>query len=131
MESRLSENIVYLSESKRRSEIMRIVNSKRKWGVNKFINKFNFELFKAVHIWLLTPEVVSEILPLEMGLFDLVVFDEASQMFMEKGIPSILRGKQVVIAGDQKQLRPSSLGTGRFEIDDEATEPSSSRPQTC
>ncbi len=120
LESRLSENIVYLSESKRRSEIMRVVNSKRKWGVNKFINKFNFELFKAVHIWLLTPEVVSEILPLEMGLFDLVVFDEASQMFMEKGIPTILRGKQVVIAGDQKQLRPSSLGTGRFEIDDEA-----------
>lgn len=125
LESVLSQNIVYLSDSKRRAEIMRVVNSKRKWGVNKFINKFNFELFKAVRVWLLTPEVVSEILPLEMGLFDLVVFDEASQMFMEKGIPSILRAKKVVIAGDQKQLRPSSLGTGRFEIDDDAIEEAS------
>ncbi len=124
LESLLSQNILYLSESKRRSEIMRVVNSKRKWGVNKFITKFNFELFKAVQVWLLTPEVVSEILPLEMGLFDLVVFDEASQMYMEKGIPSILRGKKVVIAGDQKQLRPSSLGTGRFEIDEDAIEDS-------
>ena len=38
-------------------------------------------------------------------------------MYVEKGIPSILRGKKVIVAGDQKQLRPSSLGSGRTEID--------------
>ena len=68
-------------------------------------------------IWLLTPEVVSEIIPLQTGIFDLVVFDEASQMYVEKGVPSILRAKKVIIAGDHKQLRPSNLGAGRIEMD--------------
>jgi len=87
--------------------------------VNKFIKKFDFELFKGIKIWLLTPEVVSEIIPLQIGLFDLVIFDEASQMFVEKGIPSIIRAKKVIIAGDHKQLRPSNLGAGRIELDED------------
>jgi superfamily I DNA and/or RNA helicase len=72
-----------------------------------------------VRIWMMTPEVVSAIIPLVYGMFDLVIFDEASQMFVEKGIPAIYRAKKVVIAGDTKQLRPSSLGIGRLEDDDE------------
>lgn len=119
MEQILSNQIVMLSQSKRRSEILKAVEAKRKWTVNRFINKFNFELFHSIKIWLLTPEVVSEIIPMEPGFFDLVVFDEASQMFVEKGIPSILRGKKVVIAGDQKQLRPSNLFNGRFQLDED------------
>lgn len=113
----LVEHLNELTNSKRQSEIRRQIESKRRWSVNKFTKKFGFELFKSVNIWLLTPEVVSEIIPLDAGIFDLVIFDEASQMYVEKGIPSILRGKKVVIAGDQKQLRPSNLGVGRVEID--------------
>ena len=117
LEQVLLNHIKELTESKRQSDIRRIVESKRRWSVNKFVNKFGFELFKSVKVWLLTPEVVSEIIPLDSGVFDLVIFDEASQMYVEKGIPSILRGKKVIIAGDQKQLRPSNLGAGRTEID--------------
>ena len=110
------ENITY---AKRRGEIQRVIESKRKWSVNHFVSKFSFELFKGVKIWLLTPEVVSEVIPLETGVFDLVIFDEASQMYVEKGLPAIYRAKKVVIAGDHKQLRPSNLGSGRMEIDEE------------
>ena len=117
LENILIEGMYHISSSKRRGEILRALESRRKWSVNKFISKFDFELFKSVKIWLLTPEVVSEIIPLQKGIFDLVVFDEASQMYVEKGIPSILRGKKVVIAGDHKQLRPSNLGAGRIEMD--------------
>ena len=117
VEEILQENLKYISESKRRGDISRIVESKRKWNLNKFINRYGYELFKGVRVWLLTPEVVSEILPLEMGIFDLLIFDEASQMYVEKGIPSIYRAKKVVVAGDHKQLRPSSLGTGRVEYE--------------
>ena len=117
LQALLQNNIATLSESKRFSEISRVVEGKRKWSVNKFVNKFNFELFNNIKVWLLTPEVVSEIIPLQVGLFDLVIFDEASQMYVEKGIPSILRAKKVVIAGDHKQLRPSNLGSGRIEFD--------------
>lgn len=113
----LAEGMYNFTISKRHGEILRALDGKRKWSVNKFINKFNFELFKSVKIWLLTPEVVSEIIPLQTGIFDLVVFDEASQMYVEKGVPSILRAKKVIIAGDHKQLRPSNLGAGRIEMD--------------
>ena len=106
-----------IKASKYYNDFKRATDSKRSISVNRFINKFGFELFNSVKIWLLTPEVVSDILPLEPGLFDLLIFDEASQMYVEKGIPSIYRAKKVVVAGDTKQLRPSSLGFGRTDID--------------
>ncbi|MDR1954987.1 MAG: DUF559 domain-containing protein, partial [Candidatus Methanoplasma sp.] len=115
VEEILQENIRFITESKRRGDIVRVIENKRKWSLHKFINRYGYELFKGVKIWLLTPEVVSDIMPLEMGLFDLLIFDEASQMYVEKGIPSIYRAKKVVIAGDHKQLRPSNLGSGRIE----------------
>ncbi len=122
LEQILTENVASINTSKRSGEISRVIESRRKWSVNKFISKFDFELFKGIKIWLLTPEVVSEIIPLQVGLFNLVIFDEASQMYVEKGIPSILRAKKVVIAGDQKQLRPSNLGAGRVDIDEDLLE---------
>ncbi len=118
----LAESMQNITFSKRSGEIARVAESRRKWSVSKFISKFDFELFRGVKVWLLTPEVVSEIIPLQTGLFDLVIFDEASQMYIEKGVPAILRAKKVVIAGDHKQLRPSKLGAGRIETDDALTE---------
>ncbi len=41
--------------------------------------------------------------------FDTVIFDEASQVFTENAIGAISRGKQVIIAGDSKQLPPTSF----------------------
>lgn len=109
-----------IESSKRKGEMQRVIDGKRRMSVTRFISKFRFELFKGVKIWLMTPEVVSEVLPLESDLFDLLIFDEASQIYIEKGVPSIARAKKVVIAGDNKQLRPSSLGDGRIELDEDA-----------
>lgn len=107
-----------LNASKRISEIRRGISGKRRSGVKRFVERFGFELIRGVKIWLMTPEAVSEIMPLEMGIFDMVVFDEASQMFVEKSLPAVYRAKRVVVAGDEKQLRPSNLGTGRIEFDE-------------
>lgn len=115
----LQRSIGGMVSSKRGRDIRRSVESRRRMSINKFVDRYSFELFRYVKIWLLTPEVVSEIIPLQNGVFDLVVFDEASQMYVEKGLPSILRAKRVVVAGDSKQLRPSSLGSGRLEISEE------------
>lgn len=123
VEEILQQNLKYISESKRRGDINRIIESKRKWNLNKFINRYGYELFKGVRVWLLTPEVVSEILPLEMGIFDVLIFDEASQMYVEKGVPSIYRSKKVIVAGDHKQLRPSSLGMGRIDYESDEDDP--------
>lgn len=108
-----------IGSSKRRGEMMRAIDGKRRPSAAKFAEKFEFELFRGVRVFLMTPEAVSEILPLKNDLFDLLVFDEASQIYVERGIPAIARAKRLVIAGDHKQLRPSSLGDGRVTVDDE------------
>ena len=47
-------------------------------------------------------------------MFDIVIFDEASQVFIESTIPTIYRGKSIVVAGDDKQLRPSATFMKRY-----------------
>lgn len=115
----LANDLKYITTSKRKGEINRAIESRRRPSVAKFVQKFDFELFKGIKVWLMTPETVSEVLPQQNGLFDLLIFDEASQLYVEKSIPSIVRAKKVVIAGDHKQLRPSSLGEGRIELNED------------
>ena len=93
------------------------------WPVRKLIESFADEVFKLVPCWLASPESVSAMFPLREGLFDLVIFDEASQCFAENGIPAIVRGKQVVVTGDNQQLRPSDLYRTRLDetLPDEET----------
>ncbi len=108
-----------VAESKRRGDMLRAIDGKRRPAVSRFVEKFEFELFRGVRIFLMTPEAVSEVLPLKNDMFDLVVFDEASQIYVERGIPAIARAKRLVVCGDHKQLRPSGLGDGRITLDEE------------
>ncbi len=95
------------------------VTKKRKmWPVRKVISEFHDELFNLVPCWLASPESVSAIFPMR-ELFDLVIFDEASQCFAERGIPAMFRGKQLLVAGDNKQLRPNELYQARWEEEGE------------
>lgn len=80
------------------------------WPLRKLLNNFADKgLVEILPVWLASPEMVSSIFPLTEGLFDIVIFDEASQLTVESGMPSIYRGKQIIIAGDEKQLPPSNL----------------------
>jgi len=58
--------------------------------------------------WAMSPLVVSQLLPPKQ-YFDVVIFDEASQVTPSDAIPSLLRGRQLVIAGDEKQLPPTAF----------------------
>ncbi len=91
---------------------------KKIWPLRKTLEAFHQEALYVLPCWLASPETVSAIFPLQ-ELFDLVIFDEASQCYAEKGIPAMSRGKQVVVAGDSKQLPPSDLYRTRFNEDDE------------
>ncbi len=55
---------------------------------------------------LMSPISVSQFLPAD-AKFDVVLFDEASQLVPEDAIGAIYRGKTIVIAGDNKQLPPT------------------------
>jgi very-short-patch-repair endonuclease len=59
--------------------------------------------------WMASPLSVSQLIPGERPLFDLVIFDEASQVLPEDAVTSLLRGRQAVIAGDSRQLPPTTF----------------------
>jgi len=58
-------------------------------------------------VWFGSPETVSALFPLKPDLFDLIIFDEASQCPVECGVPVLVRGRRAVVAGDEKQMPPS------------------------
>ena len=63
------------------------------------------ELMSALPIWIMPTDRVSEILPAKIGLFDVVILEESSQSDCQS-IPVLLRGKKLIIIGDNKQLNP-------------------------
>jgi very-short-patch-repair endonuclease len=79
-------------------------------------------LFALKPCWAMSPLMVSQVLP-AARLFDVVIFDEASQIVPADAIPSVIRAHQVVVAGDDKQLPPTSFFrtvlTGDDEDDDD------------
>jgi very-short-patch-repair endonuclease len=71
--------------------------------------------YRAVPCWILPEWRISETIPAEMGLFDLVVIDEASQSDIW-ALPALLRGKQLLVVGDHKQVSPSAIGVPEEKI---------------
>ncbi|WP_431217864.1 AAA domain-containing protein [Puia sp. P3] len=60
-------------------------------------------------VWLMSPYSVSDSLPLDTGHFDVVIFDEASQITLEEGVPALYRSGQTIIVGDEKQMPPTDF----------------------
>lgn len=71
--------------------------------------------YRAVPCWILPQWRVSETIPAEVGLFDLVVIDEASQSDIW-ALPALLRGSKLLVVGDHKQVSPSAVGMKELKI---------------
>lgn len=68
------------------------------------------ELLKIVApCMLMSPFTVSQYLPASPDLFDIVIFDEASQLPTCEAVPSLARAKSAIIVGDPKQMPPTSF----------------------
>ena len=70
-----------------------------------------------------SPDSVARFLDVNLAHFDLVVFDEASQLRVATSIGALGRGKAAVIVGDSKQMPPTSFfaaGASEEELDEEA-----------
>jgi hypothetical protein len=81
-------------------------------------------------VWLMSPSSVSDTLPLTTS-FDVVIYDEASQIPVEEAIPALHRAPQLIVVGDQMQLPPTQYFqvrtdplavTGTQETEDETAE---------
>lgn len=81
-------------------------------------------LTRVAPCWLASPLSVSQLLAPQPDLFDVLIFDEASQIPPEDAVPAIYRARQVVAAGDQHQMPPTSFFASQTEEEelDEALE---------
>jgi hypothetical protein len=89
------------------------------------------DLFTAFFpVILTTPEVCSNLFSHPdgcfNGYFDIVMFDEASQLRLEENLPAMLKGKQIIVSGDEHQMPPSNFFNkvldGSVENEDDFTE---------
>jgi hypothetical protein len=87
------------------------------------------DLFTAFFpILFTTPDVCCNLFQGKNFYFDNVVFDEASQLKLEDNLPALLKGKNIIIAGDEHQMPPSNYFSkvfdGSFEDEDDLEEES-------
>ncbi|MGL4768824.1 MAG: DUF4011 domain-containing protein [Mycoplasmoidaceae bacterium] len=86
-----------------------------------FINSISNLLLEKIPCLMMSPLTVSTYLEHDKFNFDVVIFDEASQISPENAICSIARSNQVIIVGDDKQLPPTNFfqNNNLVEQDDE------------
>ncbi len=104
------------------SVLLREGEKKRKQkGIRQLLSEIG-ELAQTLKpCFLMSPLSVSTFLSPEMQ-FDVVVFDEASQIFPQDAIGAIYRGKQLIVVGDSKQMPPSNFFNSVAELDDDEEE---------
>ena len=94
---------------------------KRHKPIKKLFSEIFDLVIKLKRCFFMSPMSVSQYLEPRNFKFDLVIFDEASQICVEDAFPAILRGSQVIIVGDNKQLPPTSFfkSEEQYEFDED------------
>lgn len=85
--------------------------------VRSLFNEMGFRLLDLCPCMMMSPLSVAQFLPSNFNGFDLVVFDEASQMTTWDSVGAIARGKNVIVVGDPKQMPPTSFFSGAVDVD--------------
>lgn len=108
--SRKPQDILIQANDSEAAILMKEAAKKRRlMPIRTLMQKIPNLLVKLKPCLLMSPISVSQFLAPETAKFDLVLFDEASQIVPEDAIGSIYRGKTLVVAGDNKQLPPTSF----------------------
>jgi very-short-patch-repair endonuclease len=103
-----------------------IAKKTRHKPVRNLIAEMGNDLLTLTPCVMMSPLSVAQFLPAHAAPFDLVIFDEASQITVADAIGTIARGKRVVVVGDPKQMPPTSFfdkaAAEADEGDDEAAD---------
>ncbi|WP_333981941.1 AAA domain-containing protein, partial [Pseudomonas aeruginosa] len=86
-----------------------ITKKTRHLPLRELMSKIPDALTKLTPCLLMSPLSIAQYLAANSSVFDVVIFDEASQIPVWDAIGAIARGKQVVMVGDPKQLPPTSF----------------------
>ena len=99
----------------------------RRVSVPQLIKEHGEMITRLAPCFLMSPEAVSRLLPADSQFFDIVVFDEASQIRVAAAIPAMGRAKSTIVVGDSQQMPPSKKigkreisAEGAADLDDES-----------
>ena len=90
--------------------------------IRKLLEEIKGILFDLKPCFLMSPLSVAQFLPAASSIFDVIIFDEASQIPMEDAIGAIARGKQLIVAGDPQQLPPTAFFKTQLDDDEDDNE---------
>ncbi len=90
-------------------------------SIREMIGGMPSSFSKLAPCMLMSPLSIAQYLPPDQALFDVVIFDEASQITTWDAVGAIARGRQTIIVGDPKQLPPTNF-FGRNEDEEEVEE---------
>lgn len=112
--ARLASNIPsFTHEAIQSSEVgilqKNIRNNARGISIRKLFDQIPTLLSRMCPCMLMSPLSVAQFIDTDADKFDLIVFDEASQMPTYEAVGAIARGKNVVIVGDPKQMPPTNF----------------------
>ncbi|KAB8332739.1 DUF4011 domain-containing protein [Scytonema tolypothrichoides VB-61278] len=97
-------------EGEQQWELLKRENRKQKGQqkIRQFIKNAPQLVTTLKPCWLMSPLAVSQYVDADAVEFDVVIFDEASQVCTEDAVSSIMRTKQLIVVGDNQQLPPTS-----------------------
>ncbi|MCR5312515.1 MAG: DUF4011 domain-containing protein [Bacteroidaceae bacterium] len=107
----ISEEITFLRK--------RISSRGRAYSVRRILDRTRHILPQLCPCMLMSPLSVAQYLEMKEGQFDIVIFDEASQMPTSEAVGAIARAKATVVVGDPKQMPPTSFFTANITNDDD------------
>ena len=73
-------------------------------------------------VFMMSPLSIAKFLPPDTIDFDMIIFDEASQVKPVDAFGAILRGKQLVVVGDDRQLPPTTFFETAIDVDDDISD---------
>ena len=95
-----------------------IANGGRGNSIRTIIDNIPTLLSRLCPCMLMSPISVAQYIDLKSEKFDLVIFDEASQMPTSEAVGAIARGKALIVVGDSKQMPPTSFFSST-QVDEE------------
>lgn len=91
-------------------------------SIRALLDNFGELITAIMPCTLMSPDSVARFFPAKPGLFDIVVFDEASQVRVADAIGAMGRSAAVVVVGDSKQMPPTSFAeVGAADEDEDYT----------
>lgn len=123
IQAKLSENIPG-KDSKNLSSAWKIIQREMQKQrqikpVRQILKEAGEAVKKLSPCLMMSPLSVAQYLPVSKDSFDVVVFDEASQITVWDAIGTLSRGQQIIVAGDPKQMPPSNFFGRNIEYNEE------------